>query len=244
MKRTLFVLAAIFAIAGCAQKEINTNDDVSSRDYAASKYEKIEKCVKRIRDACYLSNNDEGRIEDNIQECKHVDSSFTTYWGTKYEVAGEVLLLRDAGKVVFVNTKSKYGNHCQQIKYNVGSNIDDVLVIGDRVYMRGTNGSLYFMDMNASGEAMFYQLLNSKKKAYTTISKIRGYSPTEDTGADMTRNFVNNSEKSNTAVAEFGNPNQKMYFDPSRMRDKIQSKEASHIEFRVTQTNRSLFRDE
>ena len=37
---------------------------------------KLNECIRRVLDAgCYLSKNDQRRIQENVQKCKHVESS-------------------------------------------------------------------------------------------------------------------------------------------------------------------------
>jgi len=87
--------------------------------------------------------------------------------------------------------------------------------------MYSADGQVYFMNADES----IYELLNSKKKSYSSVKDIKGV----DGG---------------TAIALIMENGQTLEIDSEKLQDKIKDKEVRKIWFVRHDTNRSLYRDE
>ena len=207
-----------------------------AREVAAEKSEKAkcEKMVKRIKEDCYLSENDHKRLVDNAVKCKQVNAEGVTL---------EAILLKESGKVLIVKTRdegAKFGTHlgrpwCPTTKYDVGPEIEDIKIIGGKIFLNSKTTGVYMMRSEGSDYGMnqevFYEILSSKKKSYD-IWDIKGAS----NGTDIT--FVNRNGTPQQIVdgqSEIGPAELDRLFDKDRMR---------RLYFDYYTTGRSLFRDE
>ncbi len=229
INRALSLLALSAWMVGCASNTAPVaGTETSSADREIASNEKLRKCADRIRKAgCYLSNNDYDRIGDNVRECKHFESSTGK---SEYEV----MLLKESGRVVVVKTDGAdvYKPNCPAIKYTIDrdsegrgraekTGIQEVKIIKNRVWMYSADGQVYFMNAD---EAV-YELLNSKKKSYSSVTDIKGL----DGGTAIQLIFENG---------------QTFDIDSDKLQDKIREKEVRKIWFVRHDTNRSLYRDE
>lgn len=122
-------------------------------------------CVRRVRNACSLSNNDMDRIEDNVKSCDHVSPT----WASS---GLEVFLLRDSGRVVTVDL-----GDCSRVKYTIDTaGINKIVESRGNVYMLSDDGQVYYMDRYKT----VHELLNAHKKSYKSVQNIvdNGYSVT------------------------------------------------------------------
>lgn len=140
---------------------------------------KVDSCIKRLKESCdNLSGNNQERIEDNVEKCRHVD-----YGSTKMEL----LQLRNVDKMIVVKTNGQEvrRNQCPMFKYTIDrSGIKEFKIVGDLAFMISNDGQVYFMVKDS-----FHELLNSKGKSYN-VDDLKGSSD----GNRVTLIFKDNSK--------------------------------------------------
>lgn len=180
------------------------------------------RCAERVRQAgCKMSNNDFDRIDDNVTSCKHMDSG-------SGKTSLEIFLLRKSDKVVVVKTKGSDVSkpNCPTIKYTVDyPGVEKVKVIGNKAYLLSYDGQLYVMYADQS----IYEIYNSRGERYRSLTDIKG---------------TNGGQ----AIELIGRGMRVTLTDDmlQRKRDSVGSwnPQARKLNFYVTTTQRSLFRDE
>lgn len=174
MKKTILTLVAALMVTSSsyatqtARKFASAEDEaefVILETLAKDSGSKIEKCITRVEEAgCKLSNNDKDRIEDNILSCKHLDSK-------KGTTSQEIFLLKNAGKVVVLTTKTPISREkCSRTKYSVGSAIQEIKVINNKTWMYTQSGQLFYMN----ADEQFAEVYTAGGKSYSGIVDIKG----------------------------------------------------------------------
>ncbi len=185
--------------------------------------QKIEKCIQRVDDACKLSHNDQDRIDDSVTSCKQFRSFGSVL---------EVFLLGATGKLVTVKTKGA-GAACNRMKYAIDDKgIKKMLVIEGRLFMVSNDGAVYYMRSNGSQEVA-WEVLNSKKKSYKGVDDIKGSA--EGQPGIHFLDASGHAMQINDGKDEITGDDIDDLFSEGRLRQ---------MSFQVTNTNRSLFRDE
>lgn len=228
MKSLLFkvvLMVSMFLMAACTHAPYSDNDSFNNDNFSWNDAETDgrsiasssgEKCAKRIRSSCEISNNDYGRISNNAQTCKRLESSSRA-------TTLEVLLLDKSDKLIVVYTKGNGVNNrrCPTVKYEIDSSgIDEVKVVGNKLFMRSRDGQVYFM----YADSTFYELLNSDYRSYRA-TEILG----SQDGKTVTIRFAGNGE---------------LTLKNSDIQNKIRAGKVRELSFYKTTTDRSIFRDE
>lgn len=180
-----------------------------------SSSEKLDKCIVRLNENCNnLSGNNEERIADNVEKCKHLE-----YRSTKMEL----LQLRNVDKMIVIKTNGNEIKHkqCSMIKYEIDhSGIKDFKIVGSLAFMISNDGQVYYMVKDT-----FHELLNSKGKSYKNVDDLKGSS----NGKSVTLQFKDNNE---------------FVITREELERKIDKSQTRKLDFKYTTSARSIFRDE
>lgn len=212
MKYTLAAMAALAMMVGCAHKQVENTQLASKfegwREIAADA--SPEKCVARLEAAkCSMSSADKRTIMSSIDTCKQVTSG-------SGKTTLQVLVTNRSDKVIVVETQgADRGSkaECPTTKYVVDrSGIAEVKSIANRLYMRSNDGQAYLM----YADERFYEILNSKKKPYSTIADIRGAREGEDP---------------NSVFLSFKNGGQDFEISPEKLQEKMKDGQLRKLDF-------------
>ena len=224
MKHFLLMATCSLMLASCSSTINHDNmpgiasgdtESINETDRDPADDGKIDKCLVRLNASCNnLSGNNEERIADNVEKCRHVESGKTKQ---------ELLQLKGSDKMIVVTTAGQgvYNKQCGMTKYTVDhSGIKDFKIIGNLAFMISNDGQVYYEVKN-----VFYELLNSKGKSYSSVEDLKGSS----------------DGKSVTLVFRDGN---KLPITKDDLIRKIDNDQTRKLEFRYYTSARSIFRDE
>lgn len=231
-KLACFGLVAAIAIVGCSTMNKGNygtftawEESYNGRDVASGN--DVERCAERIRNSCELSHNNRERIEDNVQTCKQFKSRSG---GTTLQV----LLLRDSGKVIAVQTEGadvrpgRNGNICPVTKYTIDRDgIDTMKVAGNKIFMLSRDGQVFFM---YSDERVFELLNDRTRRSYRGVTDIKGSS--DGHSITLVGNFRGADWDGKDTITD------------DELQYRINRGFVRKMDFRSTTTDRSLFRDE
>lgn len=174
-------LAALMAFAACSttqntattQEVAGSTKPEAAQDFAwlemdtgrqpASNCDSV-KFAANIRKKCYLSNNDERRIDKNASYCKVYQAKKKTF---------NVVTMRASGDVVVFDQQD-----CSRVKYEVDSSgIDEMKITGGFAYMRSADGQLYIVD----AKGVIYEIRSNSGNSY---SKAMGSAVTDIAGGN------------------------------------------------------------
>lgn len=233
MRMSLLLVAALtlagYSAPAAAQKSMKY--DVNFKDFTGRDVANTAKCGERIRKAgCAVSNNDIDRIEEHTKECKQLNAKNLTL---------ETFLLKDSGKVVIVKTRddrvsfNRVGNaiDCPRVKYDVGPEINDILISSGKVFLLSDEGSVFVLLPQGTGE-YFFEVLKSNKNSYKGVKRIKGANG---------GNAVQFLDANNNPMQVIDGKDE---VSMEEIEDLVQRGRMRPISFVYVPTNRSLFRDE
>ncbi len=183
--KKLFVLASLtlFSVQGLAK---NASETLEDRLIKAGCWNARTKLYSEIKN-------------EEVKQVKQVKSK-------SGKTTVELALMKD-GSLSFVPTKSTTGR-CKVDKFSLVQpglfvdkqiSIDDLTVMGNKVFMIGSDRRPYFMHT----DGQIYELLNSSGKSYSTVKEIKGSSDSKsitlkfNQGQDvkLTDDTINNRQK-------------------------------------------------